>query len=106
MERPTALTDNVSLSPPLNNGSSDMVRQGYMTHEQRVNFYSNQETSPYSHETTNSINQETMKPSYSGIASHNTPQPRTMNILKLKIIPPFNEEHFATKTTFETASNQ
>ena len=50
--------------------------------------------------------QAPQQPSYSGIASNNIPQPRTMNILKLKIIPPFNKDHFATKKTFETAFNQ
>ena len=106
MERPRALIDNVSLCPPLNTGSSEMVRQCYMKPEQRINFYNNLETSLFNQETTNNINQETMKPSYSVIASHNTPQPRLRNILKLKIIPPFNREYFASKTTFETASNQ
>ena len=47
-----------------------------------------------------------MKPSYSGIASNNVPPPRITNFLKLKIIPPFNKEHFVTKNTFESASNQ
>ena len=47
-----------------------------------------------------------MKPSYSGIASNNVPPPRTMNFLKLKKIPPFNEDYFTTRNTFESASNQ
>ena len=51
-------------------------------------------------------NQAPQQQSYSRIASTNIPQPRTMPNLKLKIIPPFNKDHFATKTTFETASNQ
>ena len=42
-------------------------------------------------------NQAPQQPSYSGIASNTLPQPRTMNILKLKIIPPFDRDHFATK---------
>ena len=100
-----ALTDNVSLYPPLKNSSSDTV-QHYMTPEQRVNFYANQEMSLCNQETTNNVNQENNQPSYSRITSQNTPQPRTMSILKLKIIPPFTKDHFVTKTTFETASNQ
>ena len=82
-----------------------------MTPDQRVQFYSNQESSTSNQAApnqpiTNYINQALQQPSYSGIASNNIPPPRTMNILKLKILPPFNKDHFATKTTFETASIQ
>ena len=109
----------------LNTASSDMMvnnslttdRQRYLPPEQRIQFY-NQEPSMNNQEpqlrnqeeppqlTNDYITQALQQPSYSGIASNNIPQPRTMNILKLKIIPPFNRDHFETKTTFETASNQ
>ena len=119
MERPQALTDNVSSSSALVNTSTlTTARQCYMTPDQHVQFYSNQESSTSNQESslsnhaapiqpiTNYINQALQQPSYSGIASTNIPQPRIMPILKLKIIPPFNKDLFATKTTFETASNQ
>ena len=110
MERPQALTDNVSSSSSAT-GTLTTARQCYMTPDQRVQFYNNQALSTNNQATSNQIttdyiNQALLQPSYSGIASNNTPAPRTMNILKLKIIPPFNKDHFATKTTFETASNQ
>ena len=102
-----------------------MARQCYMTPDQSVQFFSNQESSTsnqaeQNQPITNYINQALPKSSYSGIAtnnqalqqqtysgiaSNNIPPPRIMPILKLKIIPPFNKDHFATKTTFETASN-
>ena len=47
-----------------------------------------------------------MQPSYSGIASNSVPSPRNMNFLELKIIPPINNDYFATKNTFEGNSNQ
>ena len=131
MERPTAPLDNVS-SSFLVTDHLTTARPCYLTPEQRVQFYNqapsmNNQESPlqnhdvppqpittyidqalqqpsYSGITTNT--QAPQQPSYSGIASNNIPQPRTMNILKLKIIPPFNKDHFATKETFETASNQ
>ena len=110
MERPQALTDNSS-STSTATGNLTSARQCYMTPDQHVQFYSNQEPSTTNQAATNQlitdyINQALEQPSYSGIASNNTPQPRTMNILKLKIIPPFNKDHFATKDIFETASNQ
>ena len=97
-----------------------------MTPEQRVQFCNNQEAltcnqtelnqpitnyitqalQQTSYSGTATINQAPQQQSYSGIASNKTPQPRTTNILKLKIIPPFNKDHFATKETIETASNQ
>ena len=94
-----------------NNAILTTAHHGYLNPEQRVEFYRNQEASTTTQaaptETvTKYINQALQQPSYSGIASNNIPQPRTMNILKLKIIPPFNKDHFATKETFETASNQ
>ena len=110
MERPQALLDNVPSSSSAT-GILTTARQCYLTPEQRVHFHSNQEPSTTTqaapNETvTNYINQALQQPSYSGIASNNIPQPRTMNILKLKIIPPINKDQFATKETFETASNQ
>ena len=110
MERPQALTDNSS-STSTATGNLTSARQCYMTPDQRVQFYNNQEPSTTNQAATNQpitdyINQALQQPSYSGIASSNTPPPRTMNILKLKNIPPFNKDHFATKDTFETASNQ
>ena len=111
MERPQALTDNVSSSSLVNTSTLTTARQCYMTPDQRVQFHSNQESSTSNQAApnqpiTNYINQALQQPCYSGIASNNIPPPRTMNILKLKIIPPFNKDHFATNTTFETASNQ
>ena len=111
MERPRAVTDNVSSSSLVNNSTLTTARQCYMTPDQRVQFYSNQDSSTSNQAApnqpiTNYINQALQQPSYSGIASNKIPPPRTMNILKLNIIPPFNKDHFATKTTFETASNQ
>ena len=110
MERPQALTGNSS-STSTATGNLTSARKCYLTPEQRVPFYSNQEPSTTNQAATNQpitdyINQALQQPSYSGIASNNTPPPRTKNILKLKIIPPFNKDHFATKETFETASNQ
>ena len=131
MERPTALLDNVS-SSSLATGKLTTDRPCYLTPEQRVQFYNqapsmNNQESPLQNQDappqpiTNYIDQALQQPSYSGIAtnnqapqqpsyseiaSNNIPQQRTMNILKLKIIPPFNKDHFATKETFETASNQ
>ena len=111
MERPQALTDNVSSSSSVNTSTLTTARQCYKTPDQRVQFYSNQESSTSNQATPNQpisnyINQALQQPSYSGIASNNIPSPRIMPILKLKIIPPFNKGHFTTKTTFETASNQ
>ena len=125
MERPQALTDTASATSMVNNSNLNTARQGYMTPEQRVQFY-NQEAStcnqtelnqPITNYITQALqqpsysgiatnNQAPQQPSYSGIASTNIHQPRIMPILKLKIIPPFNKGNFATKTTFETASNQ
>ena len=112
MERPQAQADNVSSSSSLVNTSPlTTTRQCYMTPDQRVQFYSNQESSTSNQAApnqplTNYINQALQQPSYSGIASNNFPSPRIMPILKLKVILPFNKGHFATKATFETASNQ
>ena len=126
MERRQALNDNASSTLMANNSLLTTARQGYLTPEQRVQFYDNQETStcnqtaltkPINNYITQALqqpsysgiatnNQAPQQPSYSGIASNNIPQPRTMSIVKLKIIPPFNKHHFATKETFETASNQ
>ena len=126
MERPTALTDNSSANVMVNNSNPTTARQSYLTPQQRVHFYANQETStcnqtelnqPITHYITQALqqpnysgtatdNQALQQPSYSGITSNNIPQPRTMNILKLKIIPPLNKDHFAAKETFEAASNQ
>ena len=114
MERPTATIDSAS-SDVMTNNSLTSDRPSYLNPEQRVQFYNqamnnqepplrNQEAPPQL--TNDYITQALQQPSYSGIASNNTPQPRTMNILKLEIIPPFNKDHFATKETFETASNQ
>ena len=88
-----------------------MVRQCYMPPEQRILLDSNQDSSTSNQEATNrprtnNSNQESMQPSYSRIVSNNVPPPKTMNFLKLNIIPPFNIDHFATKNTFEAASNQ
>ena len=131
MEQPTALLDNVS-SSSLATGNPTTARPCYLTPEQRVQFYNqapsmnnqesplqNQDAPPQSitkyidqalqqpsYSGIATDNQAPQQPSYSGIACNNIPQPRTMNILKLKIIPPFNKDHFATKETFETASNQ
>ena len=110
MERQTARLDNSSSSSQMDNDNRNTTRQCYLPPEERVRFY-NQAPSTNNQEATNQpitnyINQALQQPSYSGIASNNVPQPRTMNILKLKIIPPFNKDHFATKETFETASNQ
>ena len=110
MERPQTLLDKVSSSSSSATGNLT-TRPCYLTPEQRVHFYSNQEPSTTNQAApperiTNYINQALQQPSYSGTASNNIPQPRTMNILKLKIIPKFNKDHFATKETFETASNQ
>ena len=113
MERPQALTNNSS-STSTATGNLTSARQCYLTPEQRVYnnaFYNNQESSTTNQAATNQpitdyVNQALQQPCYSGIASNNTPPTRTTNILKLKIIPPFNEDHFATKETFETASNQ
>ena len=112
MERPTATVDSASSSALMtNNDSLTTARHGYLNPQQRVEFYRNQESSTTTQaaptETvTKYINQALQQPSYSGIASNNVPQPRTMNILKLKIIPSYNKDHFATKEIFETASNQ
>ena len=112
MERPPATIDSASSSALMtNNATLTTAHHGYLNPEQRVEFYRNQEASTTTQaaptETvTKYINQALQQPSYSGIASNNIPQPRTMNILKLKIIPPFNKDHFATKETFDTASNQ
>ena len=107
MERPQALTDNVSICPPLNIGPSEMARQCLMKIEQqRIQFYQNKGTSSFNQETKSNITQSLLHPSYSGIMSNNTPPPRTTNILKLKIIPPFDKDQFATKETFKTASNR
>ena len=94
-----------------NNAILTTAHHGYLNPEQRVEFYRNQEPQLRNQEappqlTNEYITQALQQPSYSGIASNNIPQPRTMNILKLKIIPPFNKDHFATKETFDTASNQ
>ena len=94
-----------------NNATLTTAHHGYLNPEQRVEFYRNQEQQLRNQEeppqlTNDYITQALQQPSYSGIASNNLPQPRTTNILKLKIIPPFNKDHFATKETFETASNQ
>ena len=82
-----------------------------MPPEQRLLYYSNQESSTSNQAATKQripkvINEESMQQSYYGIASNKVPPPRTMKFLKLKIIPLFNKDHFATKNTFETASNQ
>ena len=113
MERPTATIDSASSSALMmtNNTIPTTAYHGYLNPEQRVEFYQNQESSttqaaPPPETVTKYITQALQQPSYSGIASNNLPQPRTMNILKLKIIPPFNKDHFATKETFGTASNQ
>ncbi len=87
------------------------MRQRFLPTEERVRMYSNQGPSESNQEAPNQpithyINQALQQPSYSGFTSNNTPQPRIMNILKLKIIPPFNKDHFATEKTFETESNQ
>ena len=110
MERQTALTDKSS-SSLMDNGNLSTARQCYFPPGERVRMYSNQGPSESNQEAPNLpiahyINQALQQPSYSGITSNNTPQPRIMNILKLKTIPPFNKDHFATKETFETASNQ
>ena len=129
MERQTAMLDNVSSSA---HDHLTTDRPCYLTPQQRVQFYNqapsmNNQESPLQNQEAppqhlnNYIDQALQQPSYSGIATNNqapqqpsysaitsqhTPQPRTMSILKLKIIPPFNKDHFVTKTTFETASNQ
>ena len=42
--------------------------------------------------------------SYSVIASGGLPLPRVKNVIKLKIIPPFQKKHFENKASFEAAS--
>ena len=111
MERPPTTNDHVNSSSALATDNVQMARQCYLSPEQRVEFYRNQEQQLRNQEappqpTTDYITQALQQPSYSGIASTNIPQPRILPILKLKIIPPFNKDHFATKTTFEQASNQ
>ena len=112
MERPPTTIDSASSSALMtNNAILKTAHHGYLNPEQRVEFYRNQEPQLRNQEeppqlTNDYITQALQQPSYSGIASNNLPQPRTTNILKLKIIPPFNKDHFATKETFETASNQ
>ena len=111
MERPMALNDDVYSCLQPNTCSSTTVRQCYMPPEQKILYYSNQDASTSNQKATNqpitnNINQESMQPSYSEIASNNVPPPKKMNFLKLKIVPPFNKDRFATKNTFKTASNE
>ena len=43
---------------------------------------------------------------YSAVAGANTPPSRTTAIIKMKIIPPLQKQHFTTKDNFTTATNQ
>ena len=96
MERPQALTDNVSSSSALVNTSTlTTARQCYMTPDQRVQFYSNQESSTSNQTTpnqpiTNYIDQALQQPSYSGIATNNQAlqQPSYSGIATNNIPPP------------------
>ena len=44
--------------------------------------------------------------SYSAVAGANTPPSHTSAIIKMKIIPPLQKQHFTTKDNFTTATNE